>query len=177
MVPTAGVFRWSFRWLPLLPSRPRPLRRRSPRIILTKTTTFRRLSPTPTPTLAHNHRLDRKNWTANISFPLAWIFLGLALVWLLVESPQFNLLREWAPTAITLIALLTTFICIPTNSGVPKYNLAQSLLESTAARSASSLPQHLSHRRRHLSHGDKTRADWTNRPPRQHFDVGRLAFR
>ena len=40
------------------------------------------------------------------------------------------MVRAWTPTAITLIALLITFFCIPTNCGVPKYNLAQSLLES-----------------------------------------------
>ena len=63
-------------------------------------------------------------------FPLAWIFLGLALGWLVVESLQLSFLREWAPAAVVFAALLATYICIPPNSGVPKYNLAQSLLES-----------------------------------------------
>ena len=58
MVPTAGVF-LEFPLAPTLASRPRPLRRRSPRIILAKTTTFCRLPPPHIPTLAHQHR--RKN--------------------------------------------------------------------------------------------------------------------
>src|SRR5437016_2818518 len=62
-------------------------------------------------------------------FPLAWLFLGLAFGWLMVESLQLSFLREWAPAAVVFAALLATYICIPPNSGSPKSNLAQSLLE------------------------------------------------
>jgi hypothetical protein len=47
----------------------------------------------------------------------------------MVESLQLSFLREWAPAAVVFATLLATYICIPPNSGVPKYNLAQSLLE------------------------------------------------
>ena len=53
-------------------------------------------------------------------FPLAWIFLGLALGWLMVESLQLSFLREWAPTAVVFAALLATYICIPQTPASPK---------------------------------------------------------
>ncbi len=62
-------------------------------------------------------------------FPLAWIFVGFALVWVVIESLRLNFLRAWAPVAVVFATLLATYLCITPNSGVPKYNLAQSLLE------------------------------------------------
>jgi Bacterial membrane protein YfhO. len=127
MVPTAGVFRWSFRWLPLfhlvlalcaaeaLASFSQKQRRFAAFLLLIL--------------LLLLISIVAKTRGEHL-FPLAWIYLGLALVWLIVESTEFDLVRAWTPTAITLITLLTTFFCIPTNCGVPKYNLAQSLLES-----------------------------------------------
>ena len=128
MIPTAGVFRWSFRWLPLL------------HLVL---------ALCAAEALASFSQKQKRfaafllflflililiiAWLAKTGgehlFPLAWIFLGLALGWLLVESLQLIFLREWAPAAVVFAALLATYICIPSNSGVPKYNLAQSLLE------------------------------------------------
>src|SRR5205085_3090833 len=60
--PHCRRFSVEFPLAPTLPSRPRSLCRRSPHIILAKTTTFCRLSPplAHTPTLDHWHR--RKNW-------------------------------------------------------------------------------------------------------------------
>jgi hypothetical protein len=129
MLPTAGVFRWSFRWLPLfhlvlalcaaeaLASFSQKQRRFTAFLLLVLIFLILLISIAAKTSGEH-------------LFPLVWIYLGLALVWLIVESTEFNLLREWTPTAITFIALLTTYFCIPPNSGVPKYNLAQSLLES-----------------------------------------------
>ena len=76
MLPTAGVFRWSFRWLPLL---------------------------------------------------------HLALALCAAESLQLlgqsgvRFARSWVPAMITFGSLLATYIWIPPNCGVPKYNLAQEL--------------------------------------------------
>jgi hypothetical protein len=128
MIPTAGVFRWSFRWLPLL------------HLVL---------ALCAVEALAFFSQKQRRlaaffmlllvimliigacvlRTRGEHLFPLAWIFLGLALGWLLVESLQLSFLREWAPAAVVFVALLATYICIPPNSGVPKYNLAQSLLD------------------------------------------------
>ena len=128
MVPTAGVFRWSFRWLPLLHLV----------LALCAAEVLASFSPKHKRFAAFLLFLFLIlfliiAWIAKTGgehlFSLAWIFLGLALGWLLVESLQPNFLREWAPAAVVFAALLATYICIPPNSGVPKYNLAQSLLE------------------------------------------------
>jgi hypothetical protein len=61
---------------------------------------------------------------------LTWIFLGLAALWYLLEyflrDSRFD---GWTPPAITFFALLATYLCIPPNCGVPKYNLSQELLK------------------------------------------------
>ncbi len=75
MLPTAGVFRWSFRWLPL-------------------------------------------------------VHLVLALCAtesLQLLSSRALFVRSWTPALATFAALLGTYIWIPPNCGVPKYNLAQEL--------------------------------------------------
>jgi hypothetical protein len=128
MIPTAGVFRWSFRWLPLfhlvlalcaaeaLSSFSHKQKRLAPLFLFLFLILILLIA------------LIAKTGGDHL-FPLAWIFLGLALVWLVIESLQFNFLRQWAPAAVTFVALLATYLCIPPNSGAPKYNLAQSLLE------------------------------------------------
>jgi hypothetical protein len=66
------------------------------------------------------------------AFPVTWIFLGLAASWWFLESfSRDSVLRTWRPAAITLLALLATYLCIPPNGGVPKYNLSQELLKSS----------------------------------------------
>ena len=129
MLPTAGLFRWSFRWLPLfhlvlalstaevLASFSQKQRRFAAFLLLLLILLLLLVS------------IVAKTGGEHL-FLFAWIYLGLALIWLIVESTEFGLVREWTPTAITFIALLTTYLCIPTNCGVPKYNLAQSLLGS-----------------------------------------------
>jgi len=64
------------------------------------------------------------------AFPLTWILLGLAVLWFFLDFFFRNSeLREWTPAAMTFVALLTTYLCIPPNCGVPKFNLSQKLLE------------------------------------------------
>ena len=64
------------------------------------------------------------------ALPLTWILIGLAAVWFcfefLLRGSEF---RCWAPVAITFCALLATYLCIPTNCGVPRYNFSQELLK------------------------------------------------
>jgi hypothetical protein len=38
-------------------------------------------------------------------------------------------LRNWPPPVITFLALLTTYLCTPTNCGVPRYNFTEKLLK------------------------------------------------
>jgi len=126
MTPTAGLFRWSFRWLPffhlilaicaaevlhtVLPSTIAAITALA-LVILTGISAF----------------IFRT--AGSYSLPVGWIFLGLAAVWfsweLLGRRSKF---RPWAPAAITFCAFLTTYLCIPTNCGVPRYNFTEKLL-------------------------------------------------
>jgi len=127
MIPTAGLFRWSFRWLPffhlvLAICAAEALRVRSGSaipatvaLILTAVTAIAMLIV---------------RTTGSYAFPLTWIFLGLAALWCLWEiSLRHSKLQKWAPVAITFSALLGTYIYIPTNCGVPNYNFSQQLLK------------------------------------------------
>ena len=126
MIPTAGLFRWSFRWLPLFhlilaicaaevlrckPGSAIPATAAFALLVLTSVTAF----------LFHA--------IGSYAFPLTWIFLGLACLWIclafLLRPPNF---QPWTSVAITFCALLATYLCIPTNCGVPRYNFSQELL-------------------------------------------------
>ena len=58
------------------------------------------------------------------AFPFVWITLGIAAAWALLEKTG---LRKWAAVVITFASLLATYVCLPPNCGVPKYNLPQEL--------------------------------------------------
>jgi hypothetical protein len=127
MTPTAGLFRWSFRWLPffhlilaicaaeilhtVLPSR------------IAAITALALVVLTGISALIFQT-------AGSYALPLSWIFLGLAAAWFLWEFvARRSKLRPWAPLAITFCALLATYLCIPTNGGVPRYNFSQELLK------------------------------------------------
>src|SRR5438270_3910609 len=126
MIPTAGLFRWSFRWLPffhlvlavcaaealhLLPGSPIAA---TAALALTAVTSSAMLI---------------LRTTGSYAFPLTWIFLGLAVFWYLWEvALRHSELQKWAPVACTFLALLATYICIPTYCGVPIYNFSLQLL-------------------------------------------------
>ena len=121
MLPTVGLFRWSFRWLPFL------------HLVLAicaaeTLRSFRELrrpgSAIPA-TVALALATDGK-----YAFPLVWIFIGLAAFWLLLEfSLRDSEFRQWMPALITFCASLATYLCIPTNCGLPRYNFSQELLK------------------------------------------------
>ena len=136
MLPTAGLFRWSFRWLPFV------------HLVLAICATealqmWRETSraewslrwPGSTPTAIALVALTTIAMSVlhtggAYAFPLTWIFLGLATLWCLLEFILRNSAsREWTPAVITFLALLATYLSIPTNCGVPKYNLSQELLK------------------------------------------------
>ena len=127
MIPTAGLFRWSFRWLPffhfvLAICGAEALRVRSGSLI----------APTAALALVVLTAIAMSILRAagSYAFPLTWIFLGFAVIWCLSELflRDFEF-QKWTPAAITFLALLATYLCIPTNDGVPKYNLSQELLK------------------------------------------------
>jgi hypothetical protein len=127
MIPTPGLFRWSFRWLPFFhlvlaicaaevlqvrPGSPTPATAALGLVVLTAIAMFVLRA------------------TATYAFPLTWILLGLAGSWWLatlwLRDSEF---QKWGPVVITFLAFLATYFCIPTNCGVPKYNFSQELLK------------------------------------------------
>src|SRR5437867_1280210 len=127
MLPTAGLFRWSFRWLPffhlvlaICAAEILHIRVGSPipataALVLTALTAIAIL-------ILHT--------AGSYAFPLTWIFFGLAATWclseLLLRDSEFH---KCVPVVITFLALLATYLCIPTNCGVPRYNFSQELLK------------------------------------------------
>jgi hypothetical protein len=127
MLPTAGLFRWSFRWLPFFhlvlaicaaeilgirPGSPIPA---TAALVLTALTAI---------------AIFILHTAGSYAFPLTWIFFGLAATWclseLLLRDSEFH---KCVPAVITFLALLATYLCIPTNCGVPRYNFSQELLK------------------------------------------------
>jgi hypothetical protein len=141
MLPSAGVFRWSFRWLPLihlvmaicaaeaLRSTVATNRARSPGMIAL-------LLVGVGAVIMLAFHLE-----GLYAFPFVWIVLAIAGVWAaldwLVEFKQ----RDWLVAAIVFAVLLATYLCIPPNCGVPKYQLSQELTQ----------PQPLDRQRLYLS--------------------------
>ena len=127
MIPTAGMFRWSFRWLPFFHL-----------VLAICAAEVLRLKPGPATSATAALGLIVLTSVAGMIFhatgsyaiPLAWIFLGLALVWFCLEfALRDSELRQWLPATITFCTLLATYLCMPTNLGVPRYNFTQELLK------------------------------------------------
>jgi hypothetical protein len=132
VLPSAGLFRWSFRWLPFFhlvlaicaadalrsfqvlrkPGPPTPATAALVLVILTAVAIW----------IFHTG--------GQYAFPLIWISIGLAALWFLLEFllPDFGL-RHCLPPMTTFCALLATYLCIPTNCGVPNYNFSQEVLK------------------------------------------------
>jgi hypothetical protein len=125
MLPTAGVFRWSFRWLPFFHLILALCAAEALRHLATPNQRGRFFAR---PGLLAFILVGLIAVTMSIlraggshAFPLTWILLGIAMVWAL------SLPYEWIPACVTFVALLATYLCVPPNGGVPKYNLSQEL--------------------------------------------------
>jgi hypothetical protein len=127
MTPTAGLFRWSFRWLPFFHL-----------VLAICAAEALRLKPgSPTPATAALGLVVLIGVAALIfhiagayAFPLTWIVIGLAAVWVCLEFfLRSSDSRSWTPAGITFCAFLATYLCVPTNYGVPRYNFSQELLK------------------------------------------------
>src|SRR5205823_8468252 len=126
MSPTAGVFRWSFRWLPLVhlvlalcAAQVLQLRSRSP----TGSASVLLLILVTIP-------MSIFGMAGTYGAAVTWIYFQIAVIWAFFELflPRMKF-RDWAPPVITFAILLATYFCIPPNCGVPKYNLTQELLD------------------------------------------------
>jgi hypothetical protein len=127
MTPTAGLFRWSFRWLPFFHL-----------VLAICAAEALRLKPgSPTPATAALGLVVLIGVAALIfhiagayAFPLTWIVIGLAAVWVCLEFfLRSSDSRSWTLAAITFCAFLATYLCVPTNYGLPRYNFSQELLK------------------------------------------------
>lgn len=131
MLPSAGVFRWSFRWLPLL----------HVVLALCAAEALRLFANSSAPRLLRPGALGFVLLLAAVAvawivganpgdaFPLIWIMLGVAAAWALLEFSKSVTLRAWGPAVVTSASLLATYLCLPPNCGVPKYNLSQELTQ------------------------------------------------
>lgn len=125
MLPTTGVFRWSFRWLPFL------------HLVLALCAaeawqTLRKEERGPARlALALVGASILFMWLAGTVGPHGWfvpsLLLGLAGAWLVLE--RFSV-RPWLPPAFTFLSLLATFLVISPNGGVPKFPLDPRLTEA-----------------------------------------------
>ncbi len=139
MVPSANVFRWSFRWLPFLHvifalCAAEALQMLSHR---ERGNGIRRIVSSPgalalllvTVTAA-------AMWALRVAGPYAWPFpaivIGLAAVWAALDFllPRLRQTHAWTAPVLTGLVLLATYLCIPPNCGVPKYNLDQKLTKA-----------------------------------------------
>lgn len=132
MLPTAGLFRWSFRWLPFF------------HLVLAicAAEALQSLSDSQRGTASAAAAVILVALTAiamaifgtqgPYAFPLVWIYTALALLWLFLEfflrDRARSSIRSSIPAGITFFALLATYLCIPTNCGVPTYNFSRELL-------------------------------------------------
>jgi hypothetical protein len=132
MIPTAGLFRWSFRWLPFLHLVLAICAAEALQSFQDSRRPWSAMPATAALALVISTAIAISifHTGGKYSFPSVWILIGLAALWFLLEFllPHPGL-REWAPAAITFLALLATYLCVPTNCGVPKYNFSQELLK------------------------------------------------
>jgi hypothetical protein len=131
MLPSAGVFRWSFRWLPFL----------HVVLALGAAEALRLFANSPAPRRLRSGLIGfillllavAIAWIVGANpgqaFPFVWISLGIAAAWALLEFSASATFRAWLPAAVTSAALLATYLCLPPNCGVPKYHLSQQLTQ------------------------------------------------
>lgn len=141
MLPSTNVFRWSFRWLPFIHlvlalcgakalqnfARQSGSGPASNSFFLTPARMALMLVGTTAMALYARRSVWPTDWPPH--WPLTAGMLALAGAWAASEMlpARFRFLRHWTPAAITFGALLATYLCVPTNVGVPKYNLGQNL--------------------------------------------------
>jgi hypothetical protein len=136
-LPTAGLFRWSFRWLPfvhlILAICAAEVLQICPASSTFAKATADKLTPAITAVaivILTAAAMLAFHTNGSYAFPLTWIFLGLGTLWCLLEFIlRHSGFHGWTPGVITFLVLLITYVCIPPNGGVPKYNLSQELLK------------------------------------------------
>jgi hypothetical protein len=126
MLPTAGLFRWSFRWLPFF------------HLILAicaaEVLCVRPGSPTASTSIllliVVTIAMLMLNTTGDYGVTVMLVYFQITVVWAVGEWFLRDIkFSQWAPAAVTFGILLATYVCIPPNRSVPKFNLSQELLK------------------------------------------------
>ncbi|MFL6589425.1 MAG: hypothetical protein ACJ8M4_04570 [Chthoniobacterales bacterium] len=132
MLPTAGMFRWSFRWLPLLHLVLALAGAEALRFSAESRPGIPKLRAVLALILAVSSIGAAFMFGANgeHSFPFLWIAAAVTATWALLELFTTGRVRGWLPAGTTFAFLLATYLSIPTNCGVPKYNLAQEMTKA-----------------------------------------------
>ena len=129
MLPSANVFRWSFRWLPLVHL---ALALCAAQVLQESERSFRLRTAIGALLLIGLTAAMMLAFGTNGARSLSYlaVLVGVVAMWLIVElaARKFRGLQEWMPAAVTFAVLLATYLCLPTNCGVPKFNLGQELL-------------------------------------------------
>jgi hypothetical protein len=126
MIPTTGLFRWSFRWLPFF--------HLVLAICAAEVLHLRPSSPTGSTSvlllIVVTIAMLIFGTSGSYGASVMLVYFELAIVWAVGEWFLRDLrFREWAPAVATFGLLLGTYLCIPSNGGVPKYNLSEELLK------------------------------------------------
>lgn len=129
MLPTANLFRWSFRWLPLLHLVLALCAAEAFRLFHHSTVPLSKRPATMAvlATLVAGVGAWLIDASGERAFPLVAITLGLAVAWVVLEMFGSPAIRVWSAAAVTFAVLFTTYLCLPPNCGVPKYNLSHGL--------------------------------------------------
>jgi hypothetical protein len=141
MLPSVNLFRWSFRWLPFVHVILALCAAEALRVLGSRRGESTaegaeegRFSGVVTPGLLGFALVGLAILASYAfqtlgahAFPFVWITLGIVAAWAILERWGMPLLRMWLPVIITFASLLVTYLCLPPNCGVPKYNLAQEL--------------------------------------------------
>lgn len=140
MLPSANVFRWSFRWLPFLHvilalCAAEALQMLSHR---EQGNGFRRIVSSPGAlALLLATLIAAAMWVLRAAGPYGWPFaaivIGLAALWTVLDLLPFHLkpIQTWTAPVLAGLTLLATYLCIPPNCGVPKYNLDEKLTKAS----------------------------------------------
>ena len=132
MLPSAGLFRWSFRWLPFVHV-VLALCAAESLSFFAKSTTARIKKPG---VIGFMLLLvtAAAGWAGGAighqALPFVGITLGIGAVWALLEIFPSAITRGWAPAIVTAASLLAIYLCFSPNCGVPKYNLSQELTKA-----------------------------------------------
>jgi hypothetical protein len=129
MLPTANVFRWSFRWLPLLHLVLALCAAEALQLFAPPSVTPRIKRPGVIAVLTVLAALAAGLFagTGGGALPLGILILGIAVLWALVETIAPASFRNLSAVGVTFVAFFATYLCIPPNCGVPKYNLSPEL--------------------------------------------------